>query len=155
MNEAINPTIGSAFEEIEESSLKAIYLNSRYSDITDQFLDAISDFKEIVEEKIQLIKVVNKQLEKLTWIEISSNPQTLQKVSSILHICKGMYCEFDLDLDSMVKHKIEPVCPEIVSKFRFNLEILEECIRDVKMIFFELRTDNKFNDLDKRISMLK
>jgi len=153
MNEIKNHTIGGAFDEIEQSSLKAWNLDAIYQEVLDHYLEAIDDFTNVVNQKIQLMEVVSNQLEKLTWIETTSNNETIQKVSTILHTCKGILYGFDNDLKAMEKNKIESHCPNIVLRFRNKLEILEESIEDTRMIFFELRTDSDFNALDKEISM--
>jgi hypothetical protein len=152
MNETLNPTIGGAFDEIGESSLTARDLDIRYQEVLNHYLDTISDFVGIIQEKIQLMEVVSSQLEKLTWVETSSNSETNLKVSSILHICRGILSGFKINLKVMEEYKIDKQFPETVSKFREEIESLEENIVDTEMIFFELRTDSEFNDLDKQIS---
>lgn len=152
MNDTINPAIGGASDEIEESSLKARNLDTRYQEILDHYLEAISEFTNIVDQKTQLMGAVSIQLEKLTWIETNSNNETLQKVSAILHTCKGILSGFYHDLKTMEQSKIESACPQIVSKFRNEIELLQESIEDTRMIFFDLRTDPEFNDLDRQIS---
>ncbi|GAB3016510.1 hypothetical protein GCM10027284_39470 [Cyclobacterium sediminis] len=152
MNKTLNPTIGGAFDEIGESSLKARGLDIRYQQVLNHYLDTITDLINIIDQKVQLMEVVSSQLEKLTWIETTSNNDTLQKVSSILHISRGMLSGFKNDLKAMEEGKIDQDCPSTVSKFRNEIELLEENIVDTEMIFFELRTDSDFNDLDKQIS---
>lgn len=152
MNQTLNPTIGGAFDEIEETSLKARGLNTRYQEALNHYLDTLTDFINIIDQKIQLMKLISSQLEKLTWVETNSNDETLQKVSSILHICSGMLLGFKSDLKIMEESKIEEDCPGKVSLFREEIELLEESILDTEMIFFELRTDTEFNELDKQIS---
>lgn len=152
MNQALNPTIGGAFDEIGESSLKARDLNNRHQEALNHYLDTITDFINVIDQKVQLMKIVSSQLEKLTWIETNSTEETLQKVSSILHICMGMLSGFKSDLKAMEESSMDNDCPKTISAFREEIELLEENILDTEMIFFELRTDTEFNDLDKQIA---
>lgn len=152
MTQLQDAKIGGPFDEIELSSLKARDLDNRYQEASNHFLEAISDFIKIVDQKIQLMEVISSQLEKLTWIETNSNRETIQKVSAILHTCRGMLTGFKNDLKVMEVSKINKECPNSVTKFKNEVELLEENIEDTEMIFFELRNDPEFNDLDKQIS---
>jgi len=152
MNDLINPTVGDTFDEIGESSLKVRNVGTLDQERLNHYLDAICEFRGVLSEKIQLMKVVSGQLERLTLIEGELDKKATQVVSSILHISKGILTGFKNELEVIEGSKIEKLCPEKVSGFRDEVELLEESIDDTEMIFFELRTDPEFIELDKVIS---
>ncbi|WP_339902393.1 hypothetical protein [uncultured Cyclobacterium sp.] len=152
MNELINPSVGDTFDEIGESSLMVRNVGTLDKEKLNHYLDAISEFSNFLNVKIQLMKIVSSQLEKLTLIEGELDKKTTQVVSSILHISKGILTGFKKELEVIEGSNIEGLCPEKVSSFRNEVELLEESIDDTEMIFFELRADSEFLALDKIIS---
>ena len=151
MESLVNLNIGNAFEEVLKRSYELRTLESE-SKRTDEFLDSINEFKNILERKIKEIELINHLLERLTWIETEINDETLIKINGILGICNGVNLNFQDESQKIVRAELDKICPDIITKFNEQVEILEESINDVEMIFFKLRQDEEFLDLDNQLS---
>lgn len=143
MNSTINPEISKTFEQVIESSFKVKSLDLN-SDV-DLLLDTINE----------IIEVINLSLERLTWVNEDYNENTLSKVNAIIVLCQNMYDSFSRENESLVKMKAKKLYPEALLSFQENVESLKETIDDIEFIFFKLRNDPQFLDLDSQISDVK
>lgn len=151
MESIANSDIRNTFDEVLKRSYELRSLESESKSI-DEFLDSINDFKDILERKIKEIELINHLLERLTWIETEINKENLIKINGILEICKGVNLNFQDEAQKISRAELDKFCPEIITKFNSQVEILEESIHDVEMIFFNLRQDKKFKDFDDQLS---
>lgn len=153
MNSTINPEISKTFEQVIDSSFKVKSLDLN-SDV-DLLLDTINKIKSFINQRNEIIEVINLSLERLTWVNEEYNENTLRKVNAIIVLCQNMYDSFFRENERLVKMKAKKLYPEALQSFQENVESLKESIDDIEFIFFKLRNDPQFLDLDSQISDLK
>lgn len=153
MNSTINPEISKTFEQVIDSSFKVKSLDLN-SDV-DLLLDTINEIKTFLNQRNEIIEVINLSLERLTWVNEDFNKNTLSKVNAIIILCQNMYDKFLRENERLIKMKAKKLYPEALQTFQENIESLKESIEEIEFIFFKLRNDPLFLDLDSQISDLK
>lgn len=118
----------------------------------DTMLDAILDYRHLMENRTEEIRRINELVQKLTWTSDPPNEADMEALEIIIDSCTHMLNDFlikektFLESSELLKH-----LPTAIDSFLEEVENLEENIDDLREIFFVIPQDKEFQKLNQQL----
>lgn len=134
-----------SFEEKQSPFLKEKVIND--------FLDTISDFKRILNEKSEFLFDINNRIEKITWFD-DLDEECLMLINDLISTAKDLRTTLIRQYVLMGILRRKGIAKAEIKKFKNAVDELKETYEDLESVFFFLPKMPSFVETTKQLSLV-
>ncbi|NBC58537.1 MAG: hypothetical protein GVY05_09705 [Bacteroidetes bacterium] len=145
--------IADTFSNIRNFSYQEKKSSQSESEMTNQFLDAILDFKNHLKEKTTKINTIVDEIEKLTWLNNLDN-ESLMLLNDLIAIAKDLKMTLIRQYVSLEFFRTKGIAKQEVNDFKNAIDDLKESYEDLESTFFYLPEIPEFSETTEKLSLI-
>lgn len=122
-------------------------------EMTNKFLDAILDFKALLEEKIKKLDSINEKIEGLTWFT-DLDEECLMKTNELISVAKDLYLSLRNRYVAMNNLRRKGIAKEEIKEYKRSIDELKESYSDLESALFFLPEIPEFKETTRLLSLV-
>ena len=145
--------IRDTFDELRVFSFKTKNEVPLYEEKVNAFLDAVNDFKILLGNQSEKLASLNKQYEKITWLDNLSQ-QDLMLLNDIIATSKDLHSSLIRQYVHLNFFRNKGIAKNEIKAFKSEIDDLKESFEDLESIFFHLPKQPYFKETTKLLSLV-
>ena len=134
-----------SFEEKQSPFLKEKVIND--------FLDAISDFKKVLNEKSDFLFEINNRIERITWFN-DLDDECLMLINDLISTAKDLRTTLIRQYVVMGFLRNKGIAKDEIKNFKNAIDDLRETYEDLESVFFYLPQMPEFVETTKQLTLI-
>lgn len=141
------------FSDVRSLSFKA-KKEAQYDEIQiNAFLDAINDFKSMLQNQNENLSNINERLEKLTWYN-DLDEECMMLLNDLIAVAKDFHSSLIRQYVQMKTFRRKGIAKDVISEFKSEIDDLKESYQDLESVFFFLPDFPDFKETTKLLSLV-